>query len=112
MPNFDQGSLFYDSVVKDALKGLQSLQNKCLCIIAGKKEWIGTEATHNKLKLLSVVNRRNMHLLKYADKLSFRQANLLEQHHRTLRSNRRILLKEPRSHCKQFDRSFVIKSVI
>lgn len=52
-----------------------------------------------------------MYLLKYAHKLSFRQANLREQHHRALRSNRKVLLKEPRSHSKVFDRSLVMKSV-
>lgn len=111
LPFFDQGSLFYNCATVEVLKGLQTLQNKCLRIVVGKKEWEGTEATQKKCKLLSVSNRRIFCHLKYAHKLSYIQTNLREEHTRSLRSNRKVLLKEPRSNCRQFDRCFVYKSV-
>lgn len=110
LPYFDQGSLYFDCAVKDILKGLQTFQNKCLRLVTGKKRWEGTQEAHRKANLLSVADRRNLSLLKFAHKQSYDRTNLREVHDRSMRSNRRLLLKEPRSNCRQFDKSFVLKS--
>lgn len=107
----NQGSLFYDCTVKDILKDLQTLQNKCLQLVKGKKHWDGTINTPEKLNLLTTVYIQKLNLLKYAHKLSFTPNNIKKRQTRSLRSNRKILLKEPRSNCRQFVKRFLSKSV-
>lgn len=111
LPYIDHGSLFYDCTTKDLLKGIQSLQYKCLKKITGKKKRDSTSAIQIKYNLLSTHNRRKLNLLKYAHKLSFVPGNIKEDHSRSLRSNRKILLKEQRSNCRQFDRCFLFTSI-
>lgn len=111
LPFIDQGSLFYDSASKETLKGIQSLQYKCLRIVTGRRKWEGTRITQSKFGLLSTGNRRILNLLKYALKLSFTPGNIKEEHSRSLRSNRKLLLKDQRSYCQRFDKCFVYKSI-
>lgn len=111
LPIIDQGSLFYDSANKDILKGIQSLQYKCLRIVTGRRNWEGTSIAQSKFRLLSMSDRRKLNLLKYAHKLSYAPSNIKEEHSRALRSNRKLLLKEQRSNCQRFDKCFVHKSI-
>lgn len=66
---------------------------------------------HRKFNLLSTANSRKLFLLKNANKLSLTQSNIKEEHSRSLRSNRKILLKEQRSHNNKFEKCFILKGI-
>lgn len=68
MPYLDIGDIYYNSGMKEQFKGLQTLQNKGLRIIWGKRDWPGTEAAHNECKLLPSNMRRQGNLVKYGHK--------------------------------------------
>lgn len=86
LPFFDQGSPFYISANKNSLKSLQSLQNRALRIIYGKKNWPGTENAHKECKLLNTDDRRNFFLLKHANTLSYDTNNIKHCDPQTLSS--------------------------
>lgn len=108
MPFLDQGDVFYSCARKDVLKSFQTIQNRALRIIIGKKNWVNTITAHSRLLFLTTSNRRNLNILCYAHKLSLKSENLKSHSMRSLRSNRKLLLVEPRSHCRSYDKSFVL----
>lgn len=104
---FDQGSLFYHSATVHDLKQMQVLQNKCLRIIYSKKNWDNTENAHKSNNILTCHNRRILFLLKRAHVLAFTPGNLKDHSIRSLRSMRKLLLKEPRCHNCKFEKSYI-----
>lgn len=109
---FDLGSLFYHSGKKDQLKSLQTLQNRALRIVYLKKEWPGTETAHVNCRLLTVKNRRELNLLKYAQTRSFNIENHLITHARHLRSTNKIRLRTQIPKNKTYEISYIHRSTI
>lgn len=105
MPFLDQGDIFYSCSNKDILKSLRTQQNKALRLIIGKKNWVDTLSALNHTPILSTSNRRNLNFISYAHKLSLNPGHLESHSSRSLRSNRRLFLDEPRSKCGLFDKS-------
>lgn len=106
----DQGDLFFSAGSKCQLQSLQVLQNRCLRIIFGKKNWPGIEQAHIRCNLLYVKDRRNLSLLKYAHRLSFDRSNLREVNVRQLRSNQKLLWKTKLVKYSIVEKSFVAKA--
>lgn len=86
------------------------MQNRCLRVIFGKKNWPGTEQAHPKCNLLYVENPRNLSLLKYAHCLSFDQSKLLDVNVHSIRSNQKILLKSKHIKGAFIERAFSVES--
>lgn len=107
LPSFDQGSLFYNSSTKEHLNSMQSLQNKCLRLVYNSSNWPGTWVAHLQSKLLNTTGRRHLILLKYAHIKSFNRRNLKDHTTRTLRSNRKLLLRESKSNNTKYEKSYV-----
>lgn len=107
LPYFDQGSLFYNSCNKEYLNSLQSLQNKCLRLVYSNNNWPGTIAAHTQSNLLNMSDRRHLMMLKYAHIKSFKRANLKDHAIRSLRSNRKVLLREQKSNNAKYEKSYI-----
>lgn len=112
LPFFDVGDIFYIGTNLEQKKSLQTLQNKCLRTIYGRKAWPGTEEAHRRNNLLLTKERQLLHLLRYAQLKSFDRTNLRPHHLRTLRSNRRLLLLDNRVRHTKYGKSFVHKAII
>lgn len=108
---YDQGDIFFHAGNKDQLKGLQTLQNKSLRIIFGKKDWPGTNVAHKRCNLLKIDDRRKLSLVKFAHQNSHNPLNLKEHSRHELRSNKRILLKENPIRSSKYEKSFIVASV-
>lgn len=108
---FDQGDLFFNAGGKKQLQSLQVLQNRCLRIIFGKRNWPGIEQAHIRCNLLFVKDRRYLSLLKYAHLLSFNQLNLRGRNLHALRSNHKLLLKHKVTKKAFVEKSFLVKSI-
>lgn len=111
IPYFDLGSMFYCGASRNEIEGLQTPQNKCLKSVLGRKNWISTDNAHIKCNILKVKHRRQLMLLKYGHNLSKKPNNLKEQRNRTLRSNKKILLREARVQNCKFEKSYVVKAI-
>lgn len=61
LPYMDLGCVYYINCESSRLNALQTLQNKALRMIIGKKEWIDTEAAHSRCNRLQLTNRRNLY---------------------------------------------------
>lgn len=107
MPFLDQGDIYYSCAKKESLKSLQTQQNRALKIIIGKKKWVDTKSAHAQTNIAPTTDRRNLNLLCFAHKLSYKPYNLKPHGTRSMRSNRKLLLLEPRSYCQAYDKSFV-----
>lgn len=57
LPMFDIGDIYYQSANIDLIKGLQTIQNKCLHTIIWKKKWSGTHEAHKKLNIFTTENQ-------------------------------------------------------
>lgn len=107
LPIADQGSTFYGSCEIGRLKNLQSLQNKALRTILGKKHWVNTATAHSDCSLLYLEDRPRMFLLKSGHLQSFIPSNLVRHQPRSLRSTRKILLKSDRPRNSKYEKSYV-----
>lgn len=76
IPYFDIGSLFYSGACRNETDGLQTLQNNCLRTIVGKKKWSNTTIAHERCKILTVKQHRQLTLVKYGHMLSKKTDNL------------------------------------
>lgn len=110
LPYFDVGDIFYNGATETRIKSLLTIQNKCLRTIYGPKQWPGVNTAHRENSLLMCHERRELNLQKYAHKKSFIAQNLRRHQGRELRSNRKLLLKIPKSNCRIFGKSYVFKS--
>lgn len=110
LPYFDVGDIYYNSANNELLKGLQSLQNSALRLILGRKNWPGSEQAHAECNLFQTRKRRIYNLIKNGQKLSFTGSNLKSQNIHSLRSSRKILLKEQKAKSKKVENSFLYKS--
>lgn len=110
LPYFDLGDIFYDSANADQVRGLQTIQNKCLKIIYGTRSKYNLEELHVKSKLLKAKDRRILSLLKFGHRMSFISTNLKEHGERSVRSTRKLSLKESRAHRNKFEKSFVYRA--
>lgn len=104
---FDQGSIFYHSASAVDLKQLQVLQNRCLRIVYGRRAWSDTISAHKNNNILMCRDRRLLFLLKRTHGLSFTPSNLKDHNTRTLRSMRKLLLKEPRCYNSKFEKAYI-----
>lgn len=111
LPYFDIGSLYYDSANADQVRCLQTLQNKCVRTIFGKNTGLSGDELHKKGRLLNTRTRRKMTLLKYAHQLSYHNCNLKDHNTRSLRSNRRILLKQKMAKKTKYEKCFIYQSI-
>lgn len=106
LPFIDLGSIFYVSCDQNTQKILQVYQNKCLRIIIGKKLWNSTLAAHEQCKLLLVNKRQKVFLLKFAHKLSYKPENLVRHQPRSLRSNRKIMIRKTRANTSKYEKCY------
>lgn len=93
LPHYDVGDIFYSGANDNHLKGLQTVQNKCIKTIYGNKCWPGILNAHRENNLLLCSEGRGLNLMKYAHKKSLNASNRRPHHVRELRSNRKLLLK-------------------
>lgn len=105
----DQGDLFFSAGNKSQHQALQIMQNRCLRVMYGKKNWPGIEQAHEQCNLLFIKDRRILSLLKYAHRLSFTPDNLKEIDVQALRSNKKLLLKLKISRTTFMDKAFFYK---
>lgn len=110
LPYQDIGDVFYSGATIERMKGLQTAQNKCLRTIYGTKDWPGVLRAHRDNNILLCIERRNLNLLKFAQKKSFNRCNLQQHKGRELRSNRKILLNLRMSKTKVYSNSYVLRS--
>lgn len=61
MPFFDQGDFLYDISNADQARGLQFLQNKCLKIVYGKKNWTSATDAQRQSKILDTKEKNFIH---------------------------------------------------
>lgn len=110
LPYFDLGNIFYVSCDAVRLRSLQTLQNKGLRIILGKKQWTDTETAHVKCKLLKIHLRQKLSLLKYSHVRSFNPNNLSRHLQRSLRSQRKLLLHNNWPRNTKYERSYIFRA--
>lgn len=110
LPMLDIGDIYYQSANKDILNSLQSLQNKCLRTIYYNKKWPGTLEAHKNINIFMTDSRRKLNLLKNAHTDSYKPSNIKEIAPRTLRSNRRVLLKTEMAKIKLYEKSHIYRS--
>lgn len=110
LPYQDIGDIFYSGATFERMKGLQTAQNKCLRTVYGTKNWPGVIKAHRDNNILLCVERRNLNLLKFAHKKSFKGCNLQQHKGRDLRSTRKLLLNLNRSKSKIYSKSYVLRS--
>lgn len=107
---FDQGDIFFNAGSKNQLQALQVMQNRCLRVIYGKKNWPGIEGAHKQCNVLYIKKRRNLSLTKYAHRLSFDHRNLRNINRTGLHSCRKLLLKVRISKTTLMEKSFLVRS--
>lgn len=110
LPYFDLGDLFYDSARADQVRGLQTIQNKCLKIIFGTKSVTNLDDLYVQSRLLKTKDRRILSILKFGHRLSYVSTNLKEHGERSVRSTRKLQLKIPRAHKGKFEKCFVYRA--
>lgn len=64
-----------------------------------------------KSNLLKVLNRRKISIMKYAHKLLLNCSNLNDHDVRSLRSNRKLLLKQSLAKKSKYENSFIFKAI-
>lgn len=110
LPYQDIGDVFYSGATIERMKGLQTAQNKCLRTIYGAKNWPGVIRAHRNNNILLCMERRNLNLLKFAHKKSFKRCNLQQHKGRALRSNRKLLLNLRMSKTQIYSKSYVLRA--
>lgn len=111
LPFIDLGCIFYVACDKARQQSLQTLQNRCLRAIIGRKLWSNTTDAHTLCKLQTVGQRQKLFLLKFGHKLSFKPSNLVRHQARTLRSARKTLLHKVRPNNSKYEKSYINLSI-
>lgn len=111
IPYFYLGNLWYNAANEQIVRGLQTIQNKCIRIIYGTKCKSNIEKALTELNIFKIQDRSKLSLLKHAHVMSRTPGNLVKHTGRSLRSNRRKLLAIPRANNSKFEKSFLKKAV-
>lgn len=106
LPYFDLGNLWYHSACVHHKRTLQVLQNKCIKIIIGKKNYHDSNTAHRELSLLKLDDRVKISQLKFAHRMSRKPGNLEPHSSRALRSNRNYAKKPTSTKCQIWKRFY------